>query len=217
MPRTTLRIPDEMEETASGIKHEYGMTKAEQFRTAYRQWIRRNEDERIPEWARIENVHEQIINENNPKMRALNFKERVHGKLSQFLRDDDGNIARHPPHPDKVEELYAESVRREIDEEYATYGFGDEFHEHLQAELEWYRMMHPDTNDGSKGQQAREYVEWVWRNFGKDKAKEVVKSLGEYVDAPSEEAWQEVFDDVRARVKRENYKDKWDQAVHGKL
>jgi hypothetical protein len=216
MPRTSLRIPDEMAESAESIKQQYGMTKAEQFRTAYRSWIRRNDDD-IPEWAKLENRHEQITNENNPKMRALNFKQRVYEKLSGFLRDDNGNPARHPPDPDKVESLYMESVRKEVVEEYATFGLKDEYLEHTEAMMEWYKLLHPDTDHGEKREQAVAYLTWVWRWYGRDKAREVAKKLGDRPQGPSKQAWQELIDEARDNVRADNYKDDWDKAVHGEL
>lgn len=209
MKRITFRAPEWIEEGLDHLTDASDLSRSELVRRACTDLLREWSDE-LPEWVRKEATHEDMVKRNRPELRQMHFKQRTFEYAKNALTNDRGGIARYPPHPDKLERHYGRMLREEVNEEHGDYR--DEFAEHVDEVLEWYRMLHPNTSQGTVRGQAVAKCAWHFRHDREGAARNVA------AEACSAEAGPEltehmILDDARSKADKETWIHKTDQSI----
>lgn len=213
MGKHSIRLPEYQSEGLRQFKRETGMNMSDIIRSALSEFISSwecNGDE-LPEWVQKEASHDRIVRENKPQMRAMHFKQNVYGYLlHECLEGEDMQLARFPPHPDKVRENYADSVREQIEQEHEQYA--DEYLGHLERMMEWYELVHPDTGrEGRKG--IIQFAAYLMRWEDEGRARMFVDLAMEENDVSTNVSKHDLLDEARQIKAKKTWKMEWDDCL----
>lgn len=208
MGQKTLTLDDYQIEAVEQAADEFGISQSEVFRRIADEGIASMDG--LAEWAQKEAEHSRIIQENRPAMRTMHFKQRVYEYLRDTLTNDEGGIAKFPPHPDKVRKHYGESIREAIKKEHPEYQ--DEYTDHLDEMLDWYEVMHPDTGPADERGRLVEMAAYLIKYRGEGEARQFIESHPGSVDYSP----HELLDEARESLHDETWRHEWEGAVGGK-
>ena len=218
MARHTVRLQDYQSEGLEQFADKTGMSKSDVMRIAMSRLI--DDDPtggEIDEWIKQEAVHDRVVMENRPSMRMMHFKQNVFEYLChECLRGEDGALARFPPQPDMVEETYIDSLRKEIKEAYPE-EHREEYLNHLDQMLEWYKLVHPDTKAEDKEQWLFEMCLYFMRWQSEEDARDWIDAKDSQGQIPETLTPHEILDEARDAYHRNRWKDEYDEAARGKL
>lgn len=175
--------------------------------------ILRQYEDGLPDHVSKEAAHEQIIRENKPAMRELHFKQRSWEYVRDMVFNHDGKIKRFPPDPEHVDSVYFDNLRRQVDEEFADER-ADRYHDHIERLSDWYEMMHPQTDHGSKREQVIEAGVYLMRHDSRAAAREAVKQAVKD-GAIQDKERDEVFDAIRREFSERKWLHDWNEAARG--
>lgn len=212
MPRLSFRAEDWMADGLDSLVDETSLNKSDLIRRAVRDLLTEWSDS-IPDWVQKEASHDEIIKKNRPALRTMHFKQRSFEYILNCLVDERGNLKRFPPHPDKVDAVYIEELRNEVSKEHGDHQ--EEYMKHIDRLSEWYRLMHPETSDGSQVEQVCELACHYIRFGQSDKARELCKDAEHSGQLPAGTTWQDVMDEARDGARNDRWKHQWEDAVRG--
>lgn len=169
----------------------------------FREW-----SDELPDWVQREASHEDMVKRNNPELRVMHFKQRVFDYAQNTLTNDMGRIARYPPKPDRLERHYGQMLREEVEKE-AYPEYAEEFEEHIGEVMQWYRIMHPDTEDGTVRGQAVTLAAWHIEAGREQTARGICSKAG----AQTNETEHVMMDDARSKAKRWDWRHEQDTTI----
>jgi len=218
MGRHTFRLPDYQSEGLETTADVYDMTMSDVARIAFNRMLEDDPTEgEVPDWVQKEAVHDEITTENNPNMRQLHFKQNVYEYLAhECLRGEDGDMARFPPSPERVEADYLDSMREEVKRAFPE-NHREEALQHLDRMGDWYELVHPETQADDKEAWLRETVLYLLRWQDEDAAREWLDRQDRKGLIPDRLNPHQLLDDARDEYHANRWKDEYDDAARGKL
>lgn len=208
MTRLSARVDDYLNDGIEWLEETTSMTKSDVVRAALRDYFTRLDGD-VPEHVEKQATHEQALREHKPELRTMHFKQRSWEYVRDCLFNQQGDIKRYPPSPDKVRRHYQQMIQREVAEEHEEYR--EEFEDHIEQLMDWYGLMHPETDVGGPYEQAVELAAHYMRWGETDKAKRVAQKA----ENKSSHTQHEILDEARQRKARSTWKNQWDEAVRG--
>lgn len=213
MARITFRCDEHHKEGLQAIAERWDVSLSDMMRGATIDFIMENPDA-VPEWVQKDVAHEDILRRNRNEMRTMHFRQRVWEYVVNTLTNDNGEVAKFPPDPEKVRKHYGESVKEEIRKTHDEYK--DEYIDHVMYCLDWYELMHPDTDTGSKTEEVRALATFYFKQGQEGKARRVVNDAADDGVLPPEVSVHDVLDQARMDSHNESWKHKWDDAIRNR-
>lgn len=210
MSKISIRVDGWMKDGLEHLTDETELSMSEVVRRGVRMVFEEWSGE-IPDWVEAESYHEQAVRENRPELRTMHFKQRTYEYTHNCLKDERGNLAKFPPHPDKLESYYFEKVRDEVREEHADHE--EEFLEHIDWLSDWYRIMHPSTTFEDRREEVVQVALFHFRHGQKREARDAVDHAEKKGALPPDVAKHEVLDEARRRSSNEKWRHEWNEAM----
>jgi DNA phosphorothioation-dependent restriction protein DptG len=211
MPKINVRCDEWLKHAVATVSEKAGISQSELVRQAVTDIVSDWGDD-LPDWVEKEMHHSEMLTKNRPELRTMHFKQRVFDYARNALTNDMDKLARYPPEPEKMEEKYFHMLDEEIEKEMPE-EWEDEFREHVNEVMEWYRLMHPETDHGSPTEEVKALAAWHYRRGRKKQARSVVKRAKDDGQIPASVSVHEVIDEAREEAAKESWKHEWDEAI----
>lgn len=209
--RFTVSVDEALADATDELVQSSDVNRSELVGIALRRLVREWEDD-LPEWVQKEVTHADLVKKNRPFIREMHFKQNVRDYLVQnCLLNERNNPAKFPPHPDKVRDRYADSLKDEIDQTDMEYA--DEYKEHLESQMRWYEAVHPDTGGSTTTEGIISMVEYYMREEGEGEAREFLRMCSERGKIPSGQNQHQILDEARDRIRNKQWKFEWEDSV----